>query len=84
MRILILAFLIYLLYRLLRGLKGLQGPRRPSGDGGGDVVDDMVQDPNCGTYIPRSEAVRRSVGGEDRWFCSQACAEAYQEKRREG
>ena len=43
----------------------------------------MVQDPNCGTYIPRSEAVRRSVGGEDRWFCSEACAEAYLEKRRE-
>lgn len=82
MRILILAFLIYLLYRLVRGLKGLQGPRRSTGNGAGEVVDDMVQDPNCGTYIPRSEAVRRNVGGEDRWFCSEACAEAYREKRR--
>jgi uncharacterized protein len=83
MRILIIAFLVYLLYRLVRGLKGLQGPQRSAGGGGGEVVDDMVQDPNCGTYIPRSEAVRRSVGGEDRWFCSEACAEAYLEKRRE-
>jgi YHS domain-containing protein len=81
MRILILVFLIYLLYRLVRGLMRVQGPQPSARGGEGDVVDDMVQDPNCGTYIPRSEAVRRSAGGEDLWFCSEACAEAYRKKR---
>lgn len=81
MRILIIAFLIYLFYRLVRGLQGLQAPRRGGASrGNGDVVDDMVQDPNCGTYIPRSEAVVRRVNGEERYFCSEACAETYKER----
>lgn len=81
MRILIIAFLIFLLYRLMRGLKGLQGPRRSTvGEENGEVIDDMVRDPHCGTYIPRSEAVRRRVGGEEHYFCSEACADAYKKK----
>ncbi len=81
MRILIIAFLIYLLYRLVRGLQGLQAPRRDdAGRGDGDMVDDMVQDPNCGTYIPRSEAVVRRVNGTERHFCSEACADAYKKR----
>ncbi len=78
MRILIIAFLIYLLYRLVKGLKGLHAPRRPPGEGrNGEVIDEMVKDPNCGTYIPQSEAVRRRVRGEEHFFCSESCAEEY-------
>lgn len=81
MRILILIALIYLLYRLVKGLKGLKGPEDSAErDRGVDVIDDMVQDPNCGTYVPRSDAVRRRFGGEEVFFCSETCADEYKSK----
>ena len=79
-RILIIAFLAYLLYRVVRGLKGLSGPALR--DERGEVIDDMVQDPECGTYVPRGEAVRRRIRGQDHYFCSTACADRYEEKAR--
>jgi uncharacterized protein len=81
-RILILAFLVYILYRVVRGVMGIAGPVRR--DERGDVIDDMVQDPNCGTYVPRGEAVRRRIRGEDHFFCSETCADQYEEKERGG
>lgn len=41
---------------------------------------EMVQDPNCETYIPVTEAVRAAVGGRDHYFCSEQCAEEYRNK----
>lgn len=48
--------------------------RRPSS---GQVMDVMVQDPQCGTYLPKHEAVRAWVRGEEQFFCSKACRDAY-------
>lgn len=80
-RILIIAFLMYLLYRLVRGITRLKGPREPAvQDRKGEVIDEMVQDPNCGTYIPRSDAVRRRLRGQDLYFCSDTCADEYKVK----
>jgi YHS domain-containing protein len=42
----------------------------------------LVQDPQCGVYVDSREAVGRKVGGEDRFFCSTACADAYTEARK--
>jgi YHS domain-containing protein len=42
------------------------------------VVDEMVQDPFCKTYIPRREAVRRRVGGQEHFFCSEECARKFE------
>lgn len=36
--------------------------------------DELVKDPVCQTYILRSLAVTRSVGGSTRYFCSPECA----------
>ncbi len=84
LRILIIAILIYLLYRLVRGFTWLKGPQGPEvQDGKGEVIDEMVQDPNCGTYIPRSDAVKRRVRGKDLCFCSDACADEYKRKDRD-
>lgn len=45
---------------------------------GNAAATEMVQDPNCRTYIPKPEAVRQSVAGRDLYFCSRKCAEEYQ------
>lgn len=42
---------------------------------------EMVQDPNCGVYVPKAQAVARSLSGRDHHFCSEKCAEEYSAKK---
>ncbi|KIX11700.1 TRASH domain-containing protein [Dethiosulfatarculus sandiegensis] len=37
----------------------------------------MVQDPHCGTYLPMNEAIHVRSRGEDLYFCSKECRDAY-------
>jgi YHS domain-containing protein len=43
------------------------------GADGQPVTDVMVKDPVCGTYLPRSDAIRKTIGGRTLYFCSQEC-----------
>jgi YHS domain-containing protein len=91
MRLLILAFLAYILYRVLRRYLG-PGPEtraekfRRGRDGG--VIDEMVQDPVCKTYIPSRDAKKRVIDGKAYLFCSDQCADEFEKqqaaKRSEG
>jgi len=47
---------------------------------GADATKEMVKDPNCETYIPRPEAIAKTVRGTDYFFCSKKCAEEYSQK----
>jgi len=38
---------------------------------------EMVQDPNNGVYIPRSEAIKKMVNGKEYYFSSEKSAEEY-------
>lgn len=80
MRLLILALFFYLGYlalkKFLRGLPG--GGRPPAKSPRGEA---MVQDPHCGVYLPRGEALTKTVGGKRRFFCSEACRDAFSGKR---
>ena len=40
----------------------------------------MVQDPNCKTYVPKTEAVRKEIRETEYFFCSEKCAEEYEQK----
>jgi YHS domain-containing protein len=82
MRILILALLVYLLYRVLKGF--LVRPQETSeGAPEGGQINTMVQDPQCGTYIAMRDATKRSIRGKTLFFCSEACADAYEREQRE-
>lgn len=39
--------------------------------------EDMVQDPHCGVYLPRGDALTETVGGKRRYFCSEKCRNAF-------
>jgi uncharacterized protein len=74
-RIIFLAVLAYILYRLV---KGVISPRtKIDRRKAGGVIDEMVQDPFCGTYIPRRESIRRVMEGEEYLFCSDECADKF-------
>ncbi len=42
---------------------------------------EMVKDPNCETYVPKNEALEKTVGKEKFFFCSEKCAEEYTQKK---
>lgn len=42
--------------------------------------DEMVQDPECHTYVVKDRAVTRRIKGKPCFFCSEACARQYEEK----
>ena len=42
----------------------------------------LVQDPNCEMYVDRNEALRRKIGGNEMFFCSKECADAFAAKQR--
>jgi len=39
--------------------------------------DVMVKDPACGVYLPRSEAIRKKIRGEEHFFCTEECVRKF-------
>ena len=79
-RALIFIGLAYLLYRVVKGAFGSREKidrRRRDG-----IIDEMVQDPYCKTYIPRREAVKRVIQGKEYFFCGKACADKFERERK--
>jgi YHS domain-containing protein len=74
-RILVSLLVLYFLYRLIKRLllkkeKGyLPGHYRKG--------EELVQDPQCGTYVPVSDAQHLERNGEKVYFCSRECREKY-------
>jgi uncharacterized protein len=75
MRLIIFAILAYLLYRILRGFFG-SGQKINNTEKGG-VIDEMVKDPFCNTYIPLRDAKRKVIDGKEYFFCSDECAHKF-------
>jgi YHS domain-containing protein len=44
--------------------------------------EEMVQDPECLTYVVKDRAVTRRINGKLCSFCSDACAKQFEEKSR--
>jgi uncharacterized protein len=78
-RLILFLILIYLIYRIIKGFWGSAKQIRKSKTMG--VIDEMVQDPYCETYIPRREAVRKSISGKEYFFCSQECADKFESEK---
>ena len=71
----LLVVLYFLLRSAFRGLKGRGEPDRlPPGK------NHMVQDPVCKVFVPRGAAITEDIGGQTYYFCSQSCAQKFQEE----
>jgi uncharacterized protein len=75
-RFLIFLILAYIAYRTVKAIFRPKEELRGGQDKG--VIDEMVQDPQCKTYVPKREAVKRTIAGETHFFCSGACADKFQ------
>ena len=43
---------------------------------------EMVQDPNNGVYIPKTEAIKKTINGKEYYFSSEQSAEDYINKNK--
>jgi len=74
----VLLFLVYtILYCLMKDMaKQRRGLNRELGP------EELVQDPNCQTYIPMSMAVKKRVAGRDYYFCSKECIRKFLDEKK--
>ena len=70
--ILLLLIVLYLIFSLL-----FQSNQKPSED---DTGTEMVKDPNCETFIQKSDAIRRYIKGNYHYFCSSKCVKEFKKK----
>ena len=70
LRLLLLSAIVYILFLVLKSI--LLG-RKGKSPGAAQLGEAMVLDPQCQTYVPKSEAVAR----EGEYFCSEECAQRY-------
>lgn len=75
-QLLILALILALIYFVKIWLFPKRQP--PSvADRDAAVTEEMVQDPVCRTYLPRSQAIRRRIRGQEHFFCSPGCVDKF-------
>jgi hypothetical protein len=67
----LLFFLI--LYIVFAALKSFVHGRKANKSGANQLGEPMVLDPQCQTYVPKSEAIERA----GKFFCSEECATRY-------
>ena len=77
--ILVLIFVLYLAVKVLIGFTYLSSQRRKRRE---QLGGEMVRDPVCETYIPRTTALVKYSDGQTVYFCGQKCMNAFFEKRR--
>jgi len=80
LRFLFIVILGYLIYRTLKGV--FVSRRVLNNDQGGGVINEMVQDPFCKTYIPKRESIKRRIGGKEFFFCKNECADKFEEEEK--
>jgi YHS domain-containing protein len=80
-RLLLISGLLVVLYFLLRRV--VRGFKNKEISAGGASVDhgQMVEDPECHTFVPRSTAVIEKIDGQTYCFCSKQCAVAFQNRQ---
>jgi uncharacterized protein len=83
-RLILLAAIIYILFRWLR--RSASPPPKPRSfePPPGQNVEEMVQDPVCGTWVPVGQAVSLPRGKQTLYFCSHECREKFLDKGTNG
>ena len=80
-RLIIFVCLIWLLVRIVKKIitpaSSKETFRNFSNKRNNGSIEEMVQDPCCGKYIPANKAMRIDINGKEFFFCSTQCADRY-------
>jgi hypothetical protein len=77
-RLLIVLFVVRLIVNAIFGSRPRQARTAPPTAGPAERIGGtLVRDPQCGTYLPQTRAIRVGSGSDAQYFCSAACRDAY-------
>jgi uncharacterized protein len=76
------AIVAYLIYLVLKIFQRKGRPTASSADPRTIRSGIMVKDESCQTYIPRENALREIIDGQERFFCSRECRTKFLEERK--
>ena len=81
-RLLALLAVLWTGKQVVKQVSGMLHPERKSDESSApeNVQDDMVKDPVCSTYIPKSLARHKEFEGEIYYFCSDECVTKFMEQ----
>jgi uncharacterized protein len=71
----IIAYFVYLGIRFFQNLGRALRPSAPPPQQ--QLSGTMVKDETCGIYVPKEEALREVIDGEERFFCSKDCRQKF-------
>ncbi|MCW8858220.1 MAG: PP0621 family protein [Deltaproteobacteria bacterium] len=74
-KLLLLVLAGFVCYSMISGLLRPGRTRQPKNRT--DEGETMVEDPQCGTFLPLSEAVKATIHGRQHYFCSKKCLKEY-------
>ena len=81
LRLVIGIIVVYLLYKLVRtAFPKVDGKRAPANLKASTAGEELVEDPECHTYVPISQAFPAVIDGKKLHFCSQKCLKQYRER----
>lgn len=84
LRLIFFAVLIFLAYRAAKWFisyvnrEKIAPPGKPPPLG----REDLVEDPHCRIYVPKSAALKEEIGGKTHYFCSRQCRDEFLGKGR--
>lgn len=74
--VLVLFYVGYRIVMMLRRVKS-QNVKGYRVDAAPPAGEDLVQDPFCKIYVPKSQAYPKEIDGRRQYFCSKDCCEKY-------
>jgi hypothetical protein len=76
-RALLVLFVVRLVVNAIFGSRPRQTRPVPPAGPSERIGGTLVRDPQCGTYLPQTRAIRLGSGSDAQYFCSAACRDAY-------
>ena len=73
----IIRYIVAAIARSFSRRTGSQAPSGPRQQTGASTGGELKQDPVCGTFVPISASVTKTVNGELLHFCSAACRDKF-------
>lgn len=78
-KLILLTLCGFVLYSMVSGLLNPKKSRRSKNHS--NEGEPMVEDPQCGTYLPVSDAIKATIHGQQYYFCSKKCLKEYKKSQ---
>jgi YHS domain-containing protein len=72
-RFLISVVVLYLLYKVIKGILPSLKKKDNISHQPSEIMEDLMEDPCCHAYVPKSSSYETVINGKKTYFCSRDC-----------